>query len=109
MKNKIYDHSWEKILEAEFEPELAKHMITLKMEQLSEVAEKIRQHAGDDAVENVLDLIHVRRALYQCLEYLDDTDSNFTQEDYYIYYEFASTRVQEAELIIDRDLPELGL
>lgn len=76
---------------------------------MDEVGETIRLHSGTESRENVLGYRLVKRALNQCLDYIENPSSTVTDEDYAIYYDFSAARLKIAEEIIDEELPELGL
>jgi hypothetical protein len=109
MKSPFVDHSWTKIVEGKFEPELVKVCVDSKIKQLDEVAEIIRSNNGSDAVENVLEYKFVLRALEQCRDYVTNSSSAVTSEDHYIYYCYATNQLKEAERIIDDELSHLDL
>lgn len=109
MKNKFVDHLFSKIGEGRYEKALSASAAKSKLEQLEEIGEKIRQSEGDDVCQNVLGYKEVKRALEQCIDFIENKSSSVTDTDFNIYVSFAETRLIEAESIIDEELSDYGL
>lgn len=106
MKNKFVDHLFSKISEGRYEKALSAQAARAKLEQLEEVGEKIRQSQGEDVRQNVLGYKEVKRALEQCLDFIENSSSTVTDTDFSIYVSFATTKLREAESIIDAELSD---
>ncbi len=108
MKKPFIDHSWSKIVD---KGDFAKIVLAQKLKLLEEVAGTIGgcSDADADSVENVLAYQQVRRALEQCLAYLEGRADAVTETDYFIYWHYADYRLRDAERIIDDELSDLGL
>lgn len=109
MKKPFIEHSFSKMIEGKFQPQLAAGIAGAVLKHLDEVKEKIGETHGDDAVENVLNYREVKRALEQIIDYCSNASSAVTDEDHSIYYEYAYNRLEKAENIIDKELSDLNL
>lgn len=109
MQYPFIDHSFSKIFEVSHDPQFAKVFVESKLKQLDEVSEVIRSSQGSDAVENILNYRLTHRALSQCLEYINNSNSSINESDYYIYCSFLAIALKEAEQIIDKELSHLRL
>lgn len=109
MKTKFVDHMFSKIIDGRHEPSMSTLAVKSTLDKIEIAKEAIFKSSGKDAVQNVLHYSEVKRALEQCLEYINNLDSWLTYDDFAIYQNFAEDRLLEAEKIIDDELPELGL
>ncbi|MDD1782960.1 hypothetical protein LRP49_17445 [Enterovibrio sp. ZSDZ35] len=109
MKDRFVDHHFTKIIEGRHEPSVSTLAITSTLKKIEIAREAILKSRDEDVVQNVLCYSEVKRALEQCLEYINNLDSWLTYDDFAIYQNFAEDRLLEAEKIIDQELPELGL
>nr|WP_321401034.1 hypothetical protein [uncultured Desulfobacter sp.] len=108
MKKPFIEHSFSKMIDGKFQPQLAAGMAEAVLKHLDEVKEKIDETHGDEAVENVLSYREVKRALDQIIDYCRNASSTVTDEDHGIYYEYAYNRLKKAEDIIDKELSDLN-
>jgi len=97
------------MIEVHYEKGLAKGVLEAKIKQIEEIADVIRQKHGDNSVENVLNYTLLMRALKRNLNYINGESSDMIEDDYYIYYTFASTQANKSEKIIDDELSDLNL
>lgn len=109
MKTKFVDHMFTKIIDGRHEPSISTSAIESTLDKIETAREAILKSSGADAVQNVLHYSEVKRALEQCLEYINNLDTWLTYDDFAIYQNFAEDRLLEAEKIIDVELPELDL
>jgi hypothetical protein len=108
MENNFVDHVFSKIIEGKDQPELSLTSARSKLQQVKEVAEKIRLSQGGDAVQNILGYKEVERALLQCIDFVDNPESQVTEADFYIYESYAKSRLKKAEEVIDSELQGYG-
>ena len=109
MKTKLVDHLFTKIIDGRYEPSISTLAIQSTLDKIETIREVIRKSSGEDAVQNVLHYSEVKRALEQCLEYVNNPNTWLTYDDFSIYQSFAEYKLLEAEKIIDNELSELGL
>ena len=106
MKKKFVDHMFTKIIEGRHETSMSTVAIESTLDKIENAREIILKSRGEDVVQNVLHYSEVKRALEQCLEYINNLDTWLTYDDFAIYQHFAEDRLLEAEKIIDDELSE---
>ncbi|MCE2595316.1 hypothetical protein K6Y31_10865 [Motilimonas cestriensis] len=109
MKSPFINHLITKIIEGKSEVALSSSAAKATLSKLEEVAEAIRTSQGEDAKQSVLSYIEVKRALEQCIDFVDNKSTQVTDEDHTIYYDFIYSNLTKAEAIIDSELTHLGL
>ncbi len=105
MKTPLVDHLWTKIAERDG---IARAVTEQKLQELKSIETAIALHDGAEAVHNVLAYGSIRRALERCLQYHQGSD-DMDDVDMLIFYNYATHAAKEAEDVIDRELPYLGL
>ncbi|KQQ62930.1 hypothetical protein ASF66_00830 [Pseudomonas sp. Leaf129] len=105
MKTPLVDHLWTKIAERDG---VARAVTEQKLQELKSIETAIALHDGAEAVHNVLAYGSIRRALERCLQYHQGAE-DMDDVDMLIFYNYATRAAKEAEDVIDRELPYLGL
>jgi len=108
MNNTFINHSFKKIIEGRHSSALSASGAKSVLEHVESVANELRSSQGDEAVQNILGYKEVKRALEQCIDFIENPNSLITDTDHTIYYDFLSDRLEKAEKIIDSELPEFG-
>ncbi len=109
MKKSIINYSFTKMLEGKLSPVVSAMAARTALEDFETLKESILSSQGEDAVISVLNYPKIKRCLQQCLVYLEDPNSKITDDDYFIYYDYAYTHLKVVENTIDTELSSLGL
>lgn len=109
MYDPFITHLFKKIGEGKRKKESSLSAIEATRKRVESVAETISQRGGKDTIQNTLWYKEVIRALNQCQDYLENSNTQVTEEDHTIYYTFLHNRLSEAERIIDSEFPDYKL
>ncbi|MCG9964015.1 hypothetical protein [Shewanella cutis] len=111
MKTKLFDQMCKKIIEGKHDTVLSAAGAKATLKNVENIAETIRAQFGQDMVESVLSYKEVKRALEQCIDYVENSKTSVTDEDHTIYYDFIASKLARAEDLIetDEELKELNL
>ena len=107
MKIIFIDQIFSLIVYGQDEKSLSAMAIKQKLQQLDDVFNFI-DNAYYEA-EHILGYKEVKRALEQCLLFIEEPLSSVTNEDFIIYLSYAKTRLREAEKTIAEELNEFNL
>ena len=99
MSVKLVDHSWTKIMERDA---FAKTALRGKIEEVEKLEEAIRSKDGADAARNILDDGLIVHALKRCQENLNGSNT-VTEQDFWVFYEFATIAARKAERILNEE------
>ena len=99
MSVKLVDHSWKKIIERDA---FSKVAVRGKIQEVEQLQESIRSKDGEDAVRNVFSDGLIVHALKRCQENLEGS-TTVTEQDFWVFYEFATTAAKEAENILNEE------
>lgn len=99
MSVKLVDHSWKKIIERDA---FSKVAVRGKIQEVEQLQESIRSKDGEDAVRNVFSDGLIVHALKRCQENLEDS-TTVTEQDFWVFYEFATTAAKKAENILNEE------
>ena len=109
MKSPFIDHLITNIIEGKHEKALSASAAKATLNKLDEVAETIASSQGEDFKQSVLSYAEVKRALEQCIDFVENRSTVITDQDHTIYYDFIMTNLKKAESTIDSELSHLGL
>lgn len=99
MKNRLIPLSFEKVLEERGENAYSEQVL---LEAIN-ILESNCSRKSSDYAENVFSYKTVRRALDQCLAYHRNNNSWLTYEDNVINYEYAYSKLEKAESILEQE------
>lgn len=99
---KMITHSFSKILEGRSQQSLALTTAQAALEQLTNNFEEVKKSKGEDAAKTILEYPYARRALSQCIEYLQG-NKGISDEDFYVYYQFSCFTLKKAEMALKLD------
>lgn len=99
MSVKLVDHSWNKIIERDA---FSKVAVRGKIQEVEQLQESIRSTDGEDAVRNVFSDGLIVHALKRCQENLEGS-ATVTEQDFWVFYEFATTAAKKAEKILNEE------
>ncbi|WP_413705006.1 hypothetical protein [Pseudomonas sp. Pseusp16] len=97
MSVKLFDRLWIKIIGRDA---FAKAVLRKKIAAVQQLEESIRSKKGEEASRNVLNDGLIVHALKRCLENLEGS-STVTEEDFRVFYEFATTAAIKSERILN--------
>ncbi|MFV0934006.1 hypothetical protein [Pseudomonas jessenii] len=97
MTVKLFDHLWTKIIGRDA---FAKAALRKKIAAVQQLEESIRSKKGEEASRNVLNDGLIVHALKRCLENLEGS-STVTEQDFWVFYEFATTAARKSERILN--------
>lgn len=106
MKKPVVDHLWTKI--ADLEPQ-GRAAVQAKIDELSQIAWKIREAEGSEVASNVLEHGLIETALLRCRQIQDGEVPGLDYDDLQIFYRYATTAMKHAEKVIDEELSYLDL
>ena len=102
MSVKLVDHSWKKIIERDA---FSKVALRGKIQEVEQLEESIRLKDGEEAARNVFSDGLIVHALKRCQENLHGS-TTVTEQDFWVFYEFATTAAKKAERILNEDEDE---
>ncbi|MBY3790647.1 hypothetical protein GLP30_18865 [Photobacterium phosphoreum] len=101
------DQVFSQIVYGQYEKDLSAMATKQKLQQLDDVFNYINDAYYE--AENILGYKEVKRALEQCLLFIEEPLASVTNEDFIIYLSYAKTRLREAEKTIAEELNEFNL
>jgi len=109
MNKPFINHLFTKIIEGKNEKVLSASAAKATLQHVEHVGEKIREFQGNDVRQSVLNYIEVKRALEQCIDFVENPNTTVSEVDHTIYYDFLHAKLIQAEEVINNELSELRL
>jgi len=88
VKSPFINHLITKIMEGKNEKDLSARAAKATLTKLNEVAEVIASSQGEESKQSVLSYASVKRALEQCIDFVENSSTQITDEDHYIKITF---------------------
>ncbi|MEW9678754.1 hypothetical protein [Pseudomonas sp. TE50-2] len=101
----ITDHTWVKIQDRDYIGRIA---VDQKLEEVALLTAAISKAEGLEVANRIMDRGRIGFALARCKQWHLE-DDRVTDDDLHIYYRYATDSMRNAEAILAKELPHIGL